>query len=85
MAKKEIEMSSSTKRALTSKAIWGALVVILSQLMSIAGYDIGPVEAWTEGVYSLVMSLIANDVTGILGALWGMYGRWVARKPISGV
>ncbi len=75
-------MNEKTKNALKSKTIWAAIVIIISQLASMAGYDIGATQGWADGFVTLVGALIASDITALLGALWAMYGRYRAVEKI---
>jgi hypothetical protein len=72
---------NDTKAAITSVGFWGPLIASVVVLAKLAGYDI------SENVVGLDV-LIAQTVDNLVilgGALAGIYGRWTAKKQITGL
>lgn len=62
-----------TKGLLTSKTVWGTIIMIAATALSFFHIDIGDQSGWVEPIMSLV------------GAGVAIYGRIKAVKKISGV
>lgn len=64
-------MENNTKGIMASKTIWGAVIVVLSQIALLFGWDIGN----TDG--------LAEQITGIIGGLIAIWGRVTAVRKIG--
>lgn len=65
------------KALLSSKTVWGAIVVLLAQLLRIAGVDISEAE---QGQLS---EHLATNIGTLAGIVMVVYGRWTAKKVIK--
>lgn len=62
-----------TKTLITSKTVWGGIILIGNYIARRMGYDIGDVSGWVDGIIHLT------------GAVLVVYGRVTAVKRIEGV
>lgn len=72
---KRDQHATNTEPAYQSRVAQGSLASILGAAALIA-------EFWTNGVPNPPMDYAA-PVTVLVGALWALYGRFVAKKPVA--
>ena len=61
------------KDLLQSKTTWGTIVAMISLIATSAGYDIGNQD------------MLVNEIVGIIGGGFALYGRIMAVHPIKSV
>lgn len=78
-------MISSTKPALLSKGVIGALVAALAAALPLIGFTLSAedVQSLTEGTYELM--IIVSNLVAVGGALVALVGRVWATQRISGI
>ena len=70
-------MNDDVKSMLLSKTLWGVLIAALPTVLSLFGYKVGDVVAFTEA-----SNLILDNAVALGGSALAIYGRIVATKAL---
>jgi len=78
-------MNAQTKGALRSKAVWGAILTLVSAFGLLPfGISFDPASGIVSfNVYDVANAFAVAAIPG--GAALSIFGRWVAKTPITGL